>query len=76
MSHMVINPMRQVSKSRNDICNKINLYSESMSHNTCTLLNSVIQSKSPIKMHIKKITSTLLGEFQSKLERDLRCISK
>jgi hypothetical protein len=46
--------LNQVLKSQNKIDNKINLNSEAMSHNTCTLPNSVVWSKSPIKMHIKK----------------------
>jgi hypothetical protein len=55
MSHTVLNPICQVSKSHNEIDNKINLNSEAMSHNTCTLPNSVIRSKSPIKnAHFKK----------------------
>jgi hypothetical protein len=54
MSHTVLNPMCQVSKSHNEIDNKFNLNSEAMSHNTCTLPNSDIRSKSPIKMHISK----------------------
>jgi hypothetical protein len=77
MSHTVLNLMCQVSKSHNEIDNKFNLNSEAMSHNTCTLPNSDIRSKSPIKMHISKnITLTLVGGFHSKLESNLCCISK
>jgi hypothetical protein len=76
MYHTVLKTLCQFSKSQNEIVNKINLNSEAMIHNTWTLPNSVIQSKSPKNAHSEKITSTLVGGFHSKLESNLRCISK
>jgi hypothetical protein len=64
MSHTILNPKCEISKSQNEIDDKLNLNSEIMSHNKCTLPSSVIRPNHQSKMHIsKKITSTLGGDF-------------
>jgi hypothetical protein len=49
MSLTTLNLKRQVSKSHNEIDNKINLNSEAMGHNKCTLPNTTNKNA-----HLKK----------------------
>jgi hypothetical protein len=54
MSHTILNPKCEISKSQNEIDDKLNLNSEIMSHNKCTLPSSVIRPNHQSKMHISK----------------------